>query len=63
MRKRILTDKERHIIETYLKTGEKLENFKVLLHRCRNLDKTEVDEDLKLVKELLKKWNDGKKST
>jgi hypothetical protein len=53
MRKYLLTEQERAIINKYLKTGEKLENFKVLLHRCRHM-KT-INEDLELIKKFLER--------
>jgi len=53
MRQYILTDLEKQVIDKFLKTGEKLEGFRVLLHRCRRLQT--VNEDLELVKQFLKK--------
>lgn len=53
MRKRVLTPKERQIIKKYLETGEKLENFSVLLHRCRNMET--IGEDLTQIKWFLAK--------
>jgi hypothetical protein len=53
MRKRILTEKERQIIKKYLETGEKLENFSCLLHRCKNTQS--INEDLQLIEQFLKK--------
>ena len=37
MRTYILTEQERRMIRKFLETGDKLEGFKVLLHRCRNM--------------------------
>lgn len=53
MRKYLLTEQERKIIQRYLDTGEKLEGFKTILHRCRNMQV--IESDLKLIKQLLEK--------
>lgn len=53
MREYILTDQERKIIKRYLETGEKLEGFKVLLHRCRHMQV--ITGDLSLIEQFLKK--------
>jgi hypothetical protein len=53
MRQYLLTDQERKIAQKYLKTGDKLEGFKVLLHRCRNMQV--INEDLELIKRFLEK--------
>jgi hypothetical protein len=53
MRKYILTESERNIIKHYLHTGEKLDGFKVLLHRAKNQDSEALIEDLKLICKLL----------
>ena len=53
MRKAILTDKERQIINRYIENGEKLENFSVLVHRVRNMQV--VTADLELIKQFLAK--------
>jgi hypothetical protein len=53
MRQYILTDLEKQIINKYLETGDKLEGFKVLLHRCRRLQP--ITEDLELIRQFLKK--------
>lgn len=53
MRSYILTKKEKQIIAKYLKTGERLEGFAVLLHRCRNMQP--INEDLQLIKRFLAK--------
>ena len=53
MRESLLTEKERQIIRRYLENGEKLENFGVLLHRCRNMQT--VNSDLDLIKKFLSK--------
>lgn len=53
MRQYIVTDLEKQIIDKFLKTGEELEVFTVLLHRCRRLQT--INEDLELVKQFLKK--------
>jgi len=53
MRTKILTKAERQIITRYLESGDKLENFSVLLHRCRNMKA--INEDLDLIKKFLSK--------
>lgn len=53
MRQYLLTEQERQIIKKYLQIGDRLEGFKVLLHRCRHMET--VQEDLKLIEQLLKK--------
>ncbi len=53
MRKRLLTDKERQIINRYIETGDKLENYSVLLHRTKNMQP--VKNDLALIDKFLKK--------
>lgn len=53
MRKYILTDQERQIIKNYLETGQKLEGYAMLLHRCKNIQPTK--EDLNLIEQFLKK--------
>jgi hypothetical protein len=52
MRSYILTEQERNIIKRYLETGEKLEGFKVLLHRCRKTQT--IKQDLTLIDKFLK---------
>jgi hypothetical protein len=53
MRQYLLTEQERQIIKKYLQTGDRLEGFKVLIHRCRHMET--VQEDLNLIKQLLEK--------
>jgi hypothetical protein len=53
MRKSILTDKERQIINRYIESGEKLENFSVLVHRVRNMQN--ITNDLELINKFLSK--------
>jgi hypothetical protein len=57
MHRSLLSQNERKLIKRYLETGEKLEGFKVLLHRARKetIQETIIEEDLKLIKELLAK--------
>jgi cytosine/adenosine deaminase-related metal-dependent hydrolase len=57
MRNNILTDHERTLIKKYLETGERLEGFKVLLHRARKQqpDPEQTKTDLELIKQLLQK--------
>lgn len=58
MREYILTDKERQIIKRFIETGEKLEGFKIILHRARNMQT--VTNDLELIKVLLSKVQEQK---
>ncbi len=53
MREYILTDQERKVATQYLEFDRKLEGFTTLLFRCRN--KNRIDQDLELIKRLLKK--------
>jgi len=53
MRSYILTENETEIIRRFLETGDKLEGFKVLLHRCRHMEK--IEKDLELIKRFLAK--------
>jgi hypothetical protein len=53
MRQYILTVTEKQIITKFLETGDKLEGFRVLLHRCKRLQT--INQDLELVKQFLKK--------
>jgi hypothetical protein len=55
LREYILTPHERHIIEKYLETNEKLEGFKVILHRCRKQNPKIIQEDQQLIEQFLKK--------
>jgi hypothetical protein len=53
MREYILTDNERTIIRKYLETGERLEGFAVLVHRCQHMEV--INNDLDLIKQFLSK--------
>jgi len=53
MRQYILTDLEKQVITKFLETGDKLEGFRVLLHRCKRLQT--INEDMELIKRFLKK--------
>ena len=53
MRQYIVTDLEKQIIDKFLKTGEKLEGFTVLLHRCKRLQT--INTDLELIRQFLKR--------
>jgi len=56
LRTYILTKYERKIIQRFLETGDKLEGFKVLLHRLRKqFDPKQVKGDLELIEQYLKK--------
>jgi hypothetical protein len=52
MRRYLLTDREREIIKRYLETGEKLDGFSVLLHRCKAL-MLGIKSDYDLIEKLL----------
>ena len=60
MRGYILSEHERTMIKQYLETGEKLEGFKVLLHRVRKSSDPGISrrEILALIEQLLKKAGD-----
>lgn len=53
MREYILTEQEKNIIKKYLETGEKLEGFRMLLSRARNMQT--INTDLELIKQFLVK--------
>jgi hypothetical protein len=53
MREYILTDKERIIICKYLETGERLEGFSMLIHRCKHMET--INKDIELIKQFLTK--------
>ena len=53
MREYILTDQERQIIKKYIETGEKLEGYRMLVSRARNMQT--ISEDLELIKQFLQK--------
>jgi len=61
----ILSPHERKLIKRYLETGDKLEGFKVLLHRLRKqqINPEVIQEDLQLIKELLEKTENKKENT
>ena len=59
MREYILTELEKQIIKKYLDTGEKLEGFRMLVSRVRNMQT--VTTDLELIKQFLAKVNETKK--
>ena len=46
MRTAIFSDKEREMVNLFLKTGEKGEGFRVLAHRVRQSQKLKKDFDL-----------------
>jgi hypothetical protein len=58
MREYILTQQEKQIIKKYLETGEKLEGFRMLLSRIRNMQAIEAD--LELIKQFLAKVQERK---
>jgi hypothetical protein len=49
MRKYLLTDFERQVINTYLDTGEKSEAYRVVKSRILKLDLDRIKEDLELI--------------
>lgn len=53
MREYILTEKEKEIINRFIDTGEKLNNFDTLLHRIRNMNG--INADLTLIKKFVEK--------
>jgi hypothetical protein len=55
MRSYLLTEQEKNTIKEYLETGKKLEGFKVIAYRARELKQKAILEDLKLIEEFLKK--------
>lgn len=55
MRQYILSPQEKEVIQEYLATGKKLEGFKVILHRAKNIDGQTVNNDLELIKKFLAK--------
>ena len=55
MRSYILTEQEKQTLKEYLETGKKLEGFKVIAYRARELKQQAILEDLKLIEEFLKK--------
>ena len=65
MHKRLLSENERKMIKRYLETGEILDGFRVMLHRLRKepVQKTAIEEDLKLIEELLSKTGEKRKSS
>ena len=54
MRTALFSDKEREMVEHFLKTGEKGEGFRVLAHRVRK-SKIPIAEDYELMIRLLSK--------
>jgi len=58
MRKRILTDNEREIIEAYLNDGTKLEGFRTLKFRVNHVgDKSKILNDLELINKFKNKYD------
>ena len=58
MREYILTKQEREVINLYLEKNIKAEGYRVLRHRCSNLDKAKVRSDLELIEKFLKESHD-----
>jgi hypothetical protein len=57
MHKKLLTESERKIMVCYLETGNKLEGYRIMLHRLRKnpIQKSIIEEDLKLLEKFLAK--------
>jgi hypothetical protein len=54
VRQYILTDTERKMLETYAKTGVKLQDFRVLMFRIKKAHKS-LKNDFKLIDDVLQK--------
>ena len=54
MKKRIFSDRETEIINTYLQSETRLEGFRMLLSRCKKF-LPRFEEDLTLLKKFLEK--------
>ena len=54
VREYILTKRERHILERFLETGEKLNGFSVLIHYLKK-GQTQISEDIALINKALEK--------
>ena len=54
VREYILTKRERHILERFLETGEKLNGFSVLLHYLKK-GQEQISADLELIRKALEK--------
>ena len=55
VRNYIITDREREMLKEYFETGKKLNGFRELKHFIGNIDLRQIEEDLALIKEFLKK--------
>lgn len=53
MKTYILTPREREIARRFIETGEKLEGYRLLLHRCRRY-LPQLDEDRALIGQFIK---------
>ena len=60
MRQYILSEQEKKVIKEYMETGKKLEGFRVVLYRAKNLQTVTVD--LELIKQFLAKVAEGAKT-
>ena len=60
MRQYILSHQEKEIIKEYLATGKKLDGFKVIVHRAKNVKTQAVNSDLDLIKQFLARIEDAK---
>ncbi|MDR2699260.1 MAG: hypothetical protein LBC12_00305 [Nitrososphaerota archaeon] len=50
-----LTKREREIMQEYLTTGKRLQDFRVLTHRTKKLDMQQIEQDMELIKQFLAK--------
>ena len=55
MVKNVLSNKEREIMQEYLTTGKKLNDFRVILYRAKKIDLKVVDSDAELIRQFLAK--------
>jgi hypothetical protein len=60
MRQYILSPQEREVIKEYLESGKKLDGFKVILHRAKNINTQAVNSDLELIQQFLSKVEGAK---
>jgi len=59
--KNILSTKEREIMQEYLTTGKKLDDFRVILHRAKKINLEVVETDAELIRQFLAKVEQTKK--
>ena len=56
----IITETEQKIIKAFLERNEKLEGFRVLVHRLRKLDLKSVETQIDMIQKFLQKINNSK---